>query len=294
MRRTINTPQIFFVFGLVIFFLSVLADFGYLPEIHVLPMYQLTGVAMLVFALCEASAIFITTMREREKTIEERHILSAEVAALENISQLKTEYYQAIQSHITATKQARHDLRHHLSVIQSCIDKGDIDQLTKYMDEYRKSLPDDTDFTFCNNYAVNSILRYYSAIAKNEDISFDTHITLPENNQVSDADLCIIFGNCIENAIEACRRVETDRFIKINARVVGKNLAITIDNSFDGLINENEGVFFSRKHENNTSIGSVGIGISSVKAVVAKYGATARFEASGNVFQAMVLLHQTD
>jgi len=287
-RRKINPPQIIFISGLVIFFSAVLIEFGYLPEVLIMPDYQLAGVAMLILALCEASAIFIEAMREREETIEARLNLSNEVAVLENLSQLKTEYYDTLQSHIAETKQARHDLRHHLSVFQSCIDAGDIEKLTKYMDEYRESLPDDTELTLCDNYAVNSILRYYSGKAKKEGISFETHLELPENTGVSDSDLCIIFGNCIENAIEACRNVDGERFIKINSKIVGKNLAVTIDNSFDGFIDENKGTFLSRKHDGE------GIGISSVKAVAAKYDATARFEVVDNVFQAMIMLRMAE
>ena len=175
-RRKINPPQIIFIFGLVIFLLSVLADFGYLPEVFLMPKYQFTGVAMLVFALCEASAIFIAAMREREEAIEARHRLSAEVAVLENLSQVKTEYYNTLQSHITEAKQARHDLRYHLSVFLSFITSGETRKLEEYINKYKDSLPDDTEVVFCENYSVNSILRYYIAIMAKEGIKVETQL----------------------------------------------------------------------------------------------------------------------
>jgi len=289
-RRKINQPQIIFSIGLIVFFLAVLSEFGYLPVLFDMPQYQLAGVAMLVFALCEASAIFTAAMREREETIEAQHRLSAEVAVLENLSQLKTEYYNTLQSHITETRQARHDLRHHLSVFKAYIKSGETEKLAEYINDYSDSLPDDTEITFCDNYAVNSILRYYIAIAKSEGIKVDTHLELPENSGISDSDLCIIFGNCIENAIEACRRLDGDKFIRINSVIVGDMLAITIDNSFDGITDKENDDFISRKHEGNASVRGVGIGISSVKAVAHKYDGETRFEAKDDLFQVSVML----
>ena len=284
LRRKINQPQIIFIFGLVIFFISVLADFDYLPKIFVLPQYHLTGVAMLVLSLCAASAIFITVMRERVESMATQQRISAELVVLESVSNLKNEYYKTLQTHITETKQARHDLRHHLSVFQSFIDAGDMEKLNGYLSEYVESLPGSMDLTFCENFAVNSILHYYFNIAEKEGIKVDIRVDVPVNTGIPDTDLCVIFGNCIENAIEACKRTDKDKYIKVCSKQKGEMFTITIDNSFDGFLKKDGDKFLSLKHEGE------GIGISSVKAIVEKYGESAQFEADENEFRATVIL----
>ena len=127
-----------------------------------------------------------------------------------------------------------------------------------------------------------------SGIAKNENIRFDARLELPEDAGVSDSDLCIVFGNCVENAIEACRGVSSGRFIRINSKITGKILAITVDNSFDGKLKNKGGAFMSRKHDVE------GIGISSIKAIAEKYGGAAQFEAKDNLFQASVMLQTNE
>jgi sensor histidine kinase regulating citrate/malate metabolism len=109
-------------------------------------------------------------------------------------------------------------------------------------------------------------------------------LELPGNTGISDSDLCIVFGNCVENAIEACRKISGERFIRINSKLTGKMLAITVDNSFDGIIESEGGVYLSRKHEGE------GVGTSSVKAVARKYGQGARFDVEGSVFKASIML----
>ena len=195
---------------------------------------------------------------------------------------LQKAYYEMLRSHINEVKAARHDLRHHLTVIQSYIFSDDRERLEEYLKEHIRSLPSDDEIVFCKNFAVNSILRYYIDIAKSEGIQVETRVDLTENIGINDSDLCIIFGNCIENATEACRRLVDGKFIKINSRLIGQMLIITIDNSCERNIGKNGDAFLSHKRE--------GTGISSVKAVARKYGGTVQFEAGSGVFQASVLL----
>ncbi|MCL2003512.1 MAG: GHKL domain-containing protein [Oscillospiraceae bacterium] len=236
-----------------------------------------TSVAVVIFftyalLLRMLSGIAKNTRMESEITLAHRQL------------ELQKRFYDGVQKNIEDTKAARHDLRHHLSLIQSYINEGEPAKLKSYVNEYTETLPADIETVFCENFAVNSIMRYYAEIAKNEGIRLDARLELPENTGISDSDLCIVFGNCIENAVEACRRISGDRFIKVSSKFTGKMLAITIDNSFDGELMKDGGVFLSRKHEGE------GVGISSVKAVARKYNETARFEAEGKVFCASITL----
>jgi hypothetical protein len=240
-------------------------------------------IVIIVLLTVSSFMIYYVVIRMVIQT-EKNATLSKSIAVTERQLELQGEHYAMLQTHIEETKRARHDLRHHLSVFQSYIGAGETEKLAAYVNEYRESLLDAPEITFCENFAVNSILRYYAGIAKNEGIRVDVHTELSESTGVSDSDLCIIFGNCIENAIEACRRLDGDKFIKINSKTVGKMLVITFDNSFDGIVKCEGGAFLSRKHEGE------GIGISSVKAVAQKYGMSAQFEVEGNVFLASVIL----
>ena len=210
--------------------------------------------------------------------------MESEITVTNRQLEMQKKFYEGMQTNIAETKTARHDLRHHLSLVQSYIDKGETAKLKSYVNEYTNTLPADIEIIFCENFAVNSIIRYYTEIAKNEDIHIDVSLELPETTGISDADLCIVFGNCIENAIEACRRISGDKFIRIVSKFTGKMLAITVDNSFDGELNKDGEIFVSQKR------GGEGLGISSVRAVARKYNEAARFEAKGNVFCASIML----
>jgi len=251
-----------------------------LPTIALLLQMLFYGITFINIASTLTMLIlYISVHTEREKN------MSLRIAFAESRLELQGEQYKMLQSHIAETKQARHDLRHHLSAFKAFIDTGETEKLAEYIGEYENSLPDDTEIVFCENYAVNAILLYYIGMAKSEGIQVAAKLHLPENIGVNDSDLCIVFGNCAENAVEACRKMESgERFIKIDAGLTGDMLTVTIDNSFNGEVREAGGVFMSSKREGE------GVGISSVKAVARKYDGSTKFEAKGDVFQASVML----
>ena len=215
---------------------------------------------------------------------EENEKLAQRVVLLERQLKLHGEQYEALLSRIEETKRARHDLRHHMTVIKSYIEAGEKEALNAYLREYERSWPEEADSFFCANHAVNSILQYYAVIAKSEGVAVDVRLDLPKDLDIGNTDLCIVFGNCVENAVEACRRGGADKFVRIRSKVVGETLVVTIDNSFDGIVKMDGDMFLSRKCAGG------GVGLSSVTAVARKYGGAARFEAKDGVFQAVIML----
>ncbi|GAB6152243.1 hypothetical protein JCM17380_09930 [Desulfosporosinus burensis] len=137
----------------------------------------------------------------------------------------------------------------------------------------------------CFNYTVNLILSSYITKAKNEQINVETQINLPENNAVSDMDLCVIFANAIENAINACNsiNIENDRTLKIVSKVNNNKLYIQITNSFDGTIIFVDDMPVSTE-ENH------GLGTKSIAAIVQKYAGVYSFTAEDRVFKASIIL----
>ncbi|WP_135557155.1 sensor histidine kinase [Paenibacillus cymbidii] len=266
-------PALFYIMGLVDSYKFLLDDIASIE--YSITLLLLGGSAIITcYVLFDTmrQSVAATALRENARMAKQQLALQAE-------------HYEILQSRIEEAKRARHDLRHHLSVLQSYIDTSEPEKLAAYLKEYKNSLPIDTEFIFCDNYAINSIVHYYFSLAKNDGIQMDVNLQLPGKKDISDSDLCIIFGNCIENAIEACRRMTTgQRYIRLNAKVYENMLVITVDNSFDGIVAKNGEAFISRKKDGG------GIGLSSISSVAQKYGGAARFEAVAEEFHLSVML----
>lgn len=195
--------------------------------------------------------------------------------------------YKVLFSGIEQTRMASHDLRHHLQAIMAYCKDGENDKLLAYIEQYSASLPGGAVTVFCDNPMLNKLLSYYFGLAKEKGIAVDFKAALPEKIAVSEPDLWVLFGNCIENAIEACnRQTSGEKYIRLTVKLKGSMLGITLDNSYEGDIKKSDsGVFTSSKNANRT-----GVGLVSVQTVVEKYHGALRTEYDGRQFCLSVAL----
>jgi len=211
--------------------------------------------------------------------------LEVSVTMMQQQLTLQGEQYKMLTENIALARAARHDVRHHLSVLESYIDSGKNEELRTYLSEYKSGVEFENETIYCQNFSVNAVIRHYIGLACKNGIDVSANLEVPENTGIADTDLCIIFGNLLENAIEACARMrEGTRFIRLNSIVMANMLAITIDNSFNGEIKKDGEIFLSHKRK------GAGIGLSSVSAVAKKYEGTVKFEYKDQIFEASVML----
>lgn len=241
------------------------------------------GNAIFLFVInvgaCLVYYVIVKLINEQEKNIrlsENNHSL-----AMQNLQ------YENLQEKIADARRAKHDVRHHISLMQEYVRNKEYDKLEKYLNSYQQSLPDDTLISFCENKAVNAVMLYFAQAAKNADIDYDVKAVIPENIAIDETDLSVLFGNLIENAIDACKAESSDnKKIVIRVMTDEYTLCLGIDNTFTGTIKKDlNGVLFSSKH-----IG-YGIGVESVKSIAEKYGGAYRSEVKDGMFMSSVLLN---
>lgn len=212
---------------------------------------------------------------QREQAAFEAHLLEIQMEEQKKHSLLMMETVQQ-------TKQMRHDMRHQLTAIQA-LAGNENPTLSQYINNLIEDIPTAIQI-HCKNLAVNAIVSHYASICEQEGISFFVKLDVPsQNSNMTDSSLCVIFGNLLENAVEACRRMcEGETFIRLNSRLEYGVLTITMENSFNGTVHMQDGKLYSSKRN------GFGIGLSSVQAVAKAHDGDARFEPEGNVFLSLI------
>ena len=198
---------------------------------------------------------------------------------------MQQQRYESLKAAIEEARQARHDMRHQLNQISALAESGDLEGLNAYLAKTVSRIPN-LDMNFCENRAADSVVGYYCALAKREDIPFRAQLDLPQALPVDAIDMCLVLSNLLENALEASLRTATARRqIEITAYVHAERLLlIEVENTFDGKIREKDGVFRSSKRNGN------GIGIQSVHHIAEKTGGASTFSYQNGVFSAKVML----
>lgn len=230
-----------------------------------------------IFLLITAAGLVTYFLNVRLALDTVRRIrLEADMAAMERQIAIQAQSYKTLTQNIETARTARHDLRHHLTVMSSFAEQGNIDGLTSYLTEYRKSLPEENELQVCRHYAVDTVVRYYLQQARDAGAELDVKLDLPDTINILDTDLTIVFGNLFENASQGVvRQTGKRRFINARCGIEQKKLILTMDNSME---------------PDNDLQDTPGIGQSSVMAVAKKYHGTARFTRGYDLYQASVLL----
>ena len=232
-------------------------------------------VLLLILILFYAMFLLMANSLNRNVRLQqENHFLTLQQTRYENLC-----------TAIEEARQARHDMRHHFVQLSSLAESGDLEKIKAYLSRAAGKIPDQS-LHFCENPAADSVLGYYSALAKRENIPFQVRADLPAHIAIDEIDMCLVLSNLLENAIQASQKTEASRReINITAYLhYNRLLLIQIENTFDGKIEKKNDIFQSSKRPGN------GIGIQSVRHIAEKTGGTGSFSFENGVFTAKVML----
>ncbi len=198
---------------------------------------------------------------------------------------MQIEYSKQIKEQTNKNRKLIHDFRQHLRVIHSMADNHDTNSITDYLDNIARlnitssKLP---NIDFCDNTAIDALLRYYAGAMQNEQIDVKFRLALPNKLSISDVDFCTVLGNLLENALEACKKIEPEqRKILLSSSEQGSNLFVVIKNTYNGEIRQVGKRFVSTK----TKAQRFGIGVSSAEQIVNAHGGTFTVSFDESTFQ---------
>lgn len=170
---------------------------------------------------------------------------NAHLQLMERRVALQQSYYEQLTSQMEDIRRMRHDLRHHRSALAALVQKGDTAALSKYL-ETIPEIDEIIPLTGC--LAVDSILLFYTNAAKALGVNMEMDLALGKPPLLSDPELCVIFGNLLENAIDAQKYIkEENRYIRISARSDEGGFILAVDNHFDGTLLKENNRYLSRK-----------------------------------------------
>ena len=182
----------------------------------------------------------------------------------------------------------RHDYHNHIQVLKAQLDSGNVEEAGRYLDELEQDLDQVDTIVKSGNMMVDAILNSKLTLAKQKEVALNCKAKVPKRLGIEDVDLCVILGNLLDNAVEACERIPKERrFLRIYLTVNGNQLYLSIQNSAREELNFNEQNYITSKRGNH------GLGMKRVKAVVDKYEGYLRLANESGIFaaEATIPLH---
>jgi len=233
---------------------------------------------MLLFILWGFAVLCFTIINTHEKS---KTIREAEFAA--NVISSGRDYYQKIDEMQDKLRIMRHDFKYHLTAISELTEAGDNKEIDRYLVDLQAQLSENEIQNYCSNSIINALLSRYAERCAKSGVKYDIVTSLPQTLTIPNYDLCIVLGNLLENALEACEKLAEGKYIELRLKPLENQLALMVRNCFDGELTTDGEKVVSTKKEG-------GLGLKSVEAVVARYDGELITEWDENTFTAYITI----
>lgn len=136
------------------------------------------------------------TVLTRQQKLEEQNMMA----------EINRSYYEAMEQQHFAIRRLKHDLINHLSAMVAMPEPE--------REAYIRNLMEDGAVTrslqYCGDVTVNAVLSVKEEQMKRYHIHLKTEIEIPDELPFGKTDVCALFANVLDNAVEACRKLEED------------------------------------------------------------------------------------
>lgn len=199
------------------------------------------------------------------------------------------DYFKDYRKQQKATVDFRHDWNNHMLLLQAMLEKGSYEKVTEYLHalsgaSFRGKKEEQNAFgkqALTGNELVDIILSAKAGKIEELQIEVTANGGLRPLSFMEDVDICILFSNLIDNAVEANEKYDGERFLTIYASHNATMLMIAVSNPMKGTLQEEKGHILSSKKEVDTPHG---IGTQNIFSVVRKYRGEYRIQTEKQTF----------
>ncbi len=202
-------------------------------------------------------------------------------------SDLMEKHFEEVENMYRQTRGWRHDYRNHIQTMKAYLALNETEKLKNYLDELDTDLNTVDTVIKTGNVMIDAILNSKISLAKSKNIKVDAKAIVPKELNMSEVDLSIIIGNLMDNAIEACMKVESesDRFIRVYIDILKGQLYIYVMNSVNEQLNRIGKTYISTKNSRDH-----GFGLMRMDKVVEKHHGYLERQDEEGVFATEVML----
>lgn len=190
--------------------------------------------------------------------------------------------YQNLQDQLAAHKEIRHlhhDMKNHLLTLSALGNE----QQSEYIQSLLHQMDNFGNLVETNNPTLNVLLSQKVRIAREKHIRVKADLDLSPADFLEPIDICSIFGNALDNAIEAAEQLEDDqsRYISIKGGAYAGLFVVRITNSCTGnLLKTENGLLRTTKKDKAQH----GIGLENIRRALQRYQGVLTYGLEGDTF----------
>ena len=197
--------------------------------------------------------------REEKNMQEQQLVLQNQKDKLCSFEDMEVEYQRQ--------GQLIHDYKNQLAYIGNLLHSQSIDMIQKYIEELTGKITNNTWVLTTNHFVIDVILNSKCQFAKRHGITMLLKLDDLSMIKLEEHDLVVLLSNLLDNAIEACEKLENNKVINITSNWKEGSWFFAISNPVFKEIIVEKGRIKSSKDDNKHH----GIGIKNVNDIILKY-----------------------
>lgn len=210
-------------------------------------------------------------------------LVDKRIAAYQN--DLVEKHYEEVENMYRQVRGWRHDYKHHIQTMKAHLAMEQYAELESYLNELDADLMTVDTVIKTGNVRIDAALNSKLALARAKGIRVNAKAIVPKELAIKEVDLCVIIGNLLDNAIEACLKEDREKqFIRVYIDILKEQLYLYVSNSMTDNIRRQGGQYLSTKRGNH------GFGLMRIDRVVKKYGGFLNRQHEEGVFATEIML----
>lgn len=202
--------------------------------------------------------------------------------------------YKMLEQQYSRSERLRHDMKNHIIALSGLLEDKEWEKMNDYLNKMRDSANLGTGEELTGSRVVDALLYQKREKAEQQGILWQCDVQIPKLCGMEEFDLCILFGNILDNAVNACEAMESSmakqglqRFIDIQGKTVKKCFLLEVKNSIRIKDKNQAGTAYQKKQH-------WGTGLLNVNDVVQKYNGAINMEVEKNIFSISILIPLAD
>ncbi len=275
--------RILFILWLVIFSIFPGIPLGG-PDIPA--RYELLSyVFMCMIPILGGIAPILLVMGAAEKSLRERNEYQ------ESYLNAELEYIEQYKRTQTETRAFRHDIINNLSLTNMMLEEGRVAEASQHLGELLGNVKSLSPSIITGDEMLDCIVSMKADKMKEMGIDFSMDGVIDGGLHMKPMDVCSIFANALDNAIEAASKCEADTapFVSMNIKRTGKFFIIKISNSALQKVDV-EKLFMTLGYTSKKDTEHHGFGLRNIRQTVEEYDGLVKAESDDTSFALSIMI----
>lgn len=234
-----------------------------------------------VFAVMACCTLVVVTLMQIVVLSQNAYIKKSNDMYKEHMA-LQKQHYEHMLLQYEELRKFRHDVKNHMLALNSMCTSEDNSQIKKYLSQLTNEVSSKKPVEYTGNRELDAVIAPFVLEAESKNIKVQFKGRVSDNVAIDMFDMCTIISNLLNNAIEACEKIQEDKRI-IEFEIAGYNsqIFISVRNSYDmeSIINQKQKFITTKEDKLNH-----GIGLENVRRTVKKYDGDMRISQENERF----------